>query len=1026
MRIEELHLLAFGHFSNKVIDLSRGKEGLHIIYGPNESGKSSSLRALHQVLYGIPTKSTDNFKHAHPDMRIGVVLKHSDGSTLRALRRKGNTKTLRRLDAENEIIEQAVLQRYLGNINQTTFESMFGIDHPRLVSGGEAILSGSGELGQLLFSAGSGIADLRSVLAGLEKDYQDLYTRTGSTRVINKKLSEYAEAKRNLRESELPNSEWERHDQSLKQALRRKEQLDAKLGELQKQLAKLKRYRDSIPLIAERALYDSQMFALKNVVSLPEQFEENARELLEQSLLLKREKSQDSKRLTELKSELDVLTSRRFGGSVDAIIERSTNIEMLQQKLGSHQKAAQDRLSLDQARVEEQERARACLRDLGRPDDFASASTLRMSVQEKTRLRKLALERRALWQAYSDAQALRQRTEQRLRACSEEMSKLARIPACEKLLVCYKRIQQDPQMEERSIAEANKLERALKQTVLDLRKLQVKDVADNITLNNIADLHSFVHAKLVPDSHMIDGFDKEFGQLNKEIETLGSRRSDLSNELREIQYRLQEHELKIAAPTEADLTEIRRQRDSGWKLVLKTWKEKLETSSDVSEYLAGTNSSAELSVAYEWALNKSDTVADRLRHEADHVALKIQLTAQVQKLNSHLVDANAKLSSREEKKALLKEQWFALWTGITDRQMNPTTARLWTAQFEIIRNGLSILLENIDASKFNSSLVQRSKAELQDALLEAGWTSSSTSSSSPSSPASFSSSENLLLNLVEQAQQCLDKFRALKQSQNDLERELSKLQVDLTNNATTEQTRKSEIDLWANSWQPAVEGLGLGATTSPEELTAFLDRLEQFFSHYDQISSYQRRIVGIDRDADQFAADVHETVSRVAAELSKLSAEEAAIELFANLKKSKEIAQRQAIIKERYDELFEGNASRADALQKLSDKLSQMILEAAVSSETELLDAAKKSVQKQRLEEVLDGYNRQLRRLAEGSVFETFIEETKSQTLVELDAQITRIDEEITQTLSEKDNLQIAIGSEKANSSGNEWICNCR
>ncbi|MFN9913557.1 MAG: AAA family ATPase, partial [Pirellulaceae bacterium] len=53
MRIRQLDLIAFGHFTNRSIDLSQGNLGLHMIYGPNEAGKSTSLRALTAFLFGF-------------------------------------------------------------------------------------------------------------------------------------------------------------------------------------------------------------------------------------------------------------------------------------------------------------------------------------------------------------------------------------------------------------------------------------------------------------------------------------------------------------------------------------------------------------------------------------------------------------------------------------------------------------------------------------------------------------------------------------------------------------------------------------------------------------------------------------------------------------------------------------------------------------------------------------------------------------------------------------------------------------
>ena len=40
MRLLELDLKAFGPFTGRRLDLSGGREGLHLVYGPNEAGKS--------------------------------------------------------------------------------------------------------------------------------------------------------------------------------------------------------------------------------------------------------------------------------------------------------------------------------------------------------------------------------------------------------------------------------------------------------------------------------------------------------------------------------------------------------------------------------------------------------------------------------------------------------------------------------------------------------------------------------------------------------------------------------------------------------------------------------------------------------------------------------------------------------------------------------------------------------------------------------------------------------------------------
>ena len=48
MRIAALHLMAYGHFSNKSLQFGKAP-GFHLVYGDNEAGKSTALRALSSV-----------------------------------------------------------------------------------------------------------------------------------------------------------------------------------------------------------------------------------------------------------------------------------------------------------------------------------------------------------------------------------------------------------------------------------------------------------------------------------------------------------------------------------------------------------------------------------------------------------------------------------------------------------------------------------------------------------------------------------------------------------------------------------------------------------------------------------------------------------------------------------------------------------------------------------------------------------------------------------------------------------------
>ena len=74
MNVVRLDLLAFGPFTGMTIEFGNAPGGMHLVYGPNEAGKSTTLRALTQLLYGIPDKCPDDFLHGYGIEVVGALL----------------------------------------------------------------------------------------------------------------------------------------------------------------------------------------------------------------------------------------------------------------------------------------------------------------------------------------------------------------------------------------------------------------------------------------------------------------------------------------------------------------------------------------------------------------------------------------------------------------------------------------------------------------------------------------------------------------------------------------------------------------------------------------------------------------------------------------------------------------------------------------------------------------------------------------------------------------------------------------
>jgi uncharacterized protein YhaN len=63
MRFRRIEIPAYGPFTNFAVEFAKGAGDFHLVYGPNEAGKSSLLRAMRALLFGIHGQTTDNFLH---------------------------------------------------------------------------------------------------------------------------------------------------------------------------------------------------------------------------------------------------------------------------------------------------------------------------------------------------------------------------------------------------------------------------------------------------------------------------------------------------------------------------------------------------------------------------------------------------------------------------------------------------------------------------------------------------------------------------------------------------------------------------------------------------------------------------------------------------------------------------------------------------------------------------------------------------------------------------------------------------
>src|SRR3972149_763172 len=142
MKLARLLLQAVGPFTDKTLDFAASASNLHLIYGPNEAGKSAALRAITDLRFGIHPRSPDDFIHPGR-MRVAGIFIDDQGEPIGLIRRKGRAPTLSGFDVATEQSDPAlpVLREHelalTDGLERSEFEAMFGLNHERLRAGGD-------------------------------------------------------------------------------------------------------------------------------------------------------------------------------------------------------------------------------------------------------------------------------------------------------------------------------------------------------------------------------------------------------------------------------------------------------------------------------------------------------------------------------------------------------------------------------------------------------------------------------------------------------------------------------------------------------------------------------------------------------------------------------------------------------------------------------------------------------------------------------------------------------------------------
>lgn len=656
MRLEKLDLLRYGSFTDR--DLHLPEADLCIVYGANEAGKTTALRAVTDLLFGFEERTTVHFLHSSDQLRVGGRLRGRDGRTLAIRRRKGRQRTL--LDEDETPIDDDALRPFLAGIDRQRFLHAFGLSQEGLRRGSQAIIDAAGDSASGLFGAASGLSHIGAIERRLNAEADAIFTiRRSATRKFYDAYDRYVAAQKGEAEAGLRVETWQAAIQAVDDAQNRLDGLRAAHDDLLVRQRRIGRLRRVLPGLRRIASLTGELEPLAELTLLPEDLSRRREDALQRRALAQAERERREEALALLRSRREALPPP------DPVLDEADRIEALAERRPLAGKAASDRPRLEIELKARQDVLDAMARKLGMrdrdslPDGMPTAAAhaeLERLLQDAGRFR---AERDAAEMAVRSATAQRHALD---RALAELGPLVDPAPLRRRfdLLLPAMRIRD----------ELGAAERAVDAVSLDLDQALARLGPWPVTLEALAGLP-------VPGREAIRAQETAWTDLDRERTSLDQACDAERAALRAAERALAELQAGGEVPTEDAVRVARVERERLWRQV----RRHLEVPSRGDD----ATSRIETLDAYEAAVRTADALADRREIEAARIARFAAETANRDMASARLAQLETRRASLSDALKAWQGGWTALWAPCGLKPGTPSAMREWSDLVEAAR-----------------------------------------------------------------------------------------------------------------------------------------------------------------------------------------------------------------------------------------------------------------------------------------------------------------------------------------------------
>lgn len=803
MRIDYLNLRAFGHFTDYNLTFDHNKN-LHVIYGPNEAGKSTILRSVMNFLYGFPQQTPDSFMHSNQKLRIEGGVSNTIGEKLAFIRRKGRKNTV--LDLNNNPIEGSMLNNFLNELTEQHFAYMFALDHDRLREGGRSLLESEGSLGESLFSAASGVSILNHLFQNLDEKSKALYKKSGSLPKINQVLQHEKDLRNTIMESQLAIYDWKELERKYFEGKQDIEELLNEIRRLSRKKEKLQRIQVALPRIAKRKEYLDQLERLQHVPELPGNIETLRMENLKKLETEKQKLHNAQEKLKELEKQLTSISVP------EGILDHGLQIEDLYSDIKVYQ-ANKKSLPVITGEIEIlEQKVISLLKEIGDTSgSFQNVENYRLNAAKKKTIKELCKQKPLLDQSLSVKKKAISRMQMDRNSFVEELDELDEIPELEELENAINLLKSEGKIEAMVIS---KMDQYLEQ------ENSIKDAINSLplwngTIQELKDLEIPMMSETIKKNKYIrDDLMQKLDRLNEKIENVMMQKE-------ESQLRIRQLDSMSDIPSEETLYKLRSHREKGWQLIRTTLQKEKINQEEVNLYTKGRP----LYIAYEDSVKKADHISDKMRFEAVKIGEKKKLISDIEDCDKKLLKLEADKSNLEAAWKDWEKSWVSLWKAASITPLSPEEMLEWLTFVNEIRS-------NIQVNEQLQKEIQELKVkigELKQQLVH---------SLQPFTNVTTSESMDTLLKKAEKF------YKQFKEEQNKhgyIKEKLNEITGNLEKLNREKEEEESLLEDWEAEWEAVIQTLHVPKGTSPNIVEEMLSIYEECVNQYDQVIALKKR-----------------------------------------------------------------------------------------------------------------------------------------------------------------------------------------